>query len=614
VSPAAARRGAAAAPGFGLGGARVAVIERRGKFLVAEPFFASGPRMAVSRDGRYDVGDLVVVRPGTPGRGRKGQGSRARVLRRIGRPDVARDVIEGLMVDRGLSRGFDPAVGRAAREAAQAPVSVEAATGRRDLRSLPTFTIDPASARDFDDAVSASEEEGGGWRVWVHIADVSAYVVPRSAADREAYRRGTSVYVPGAVEPMLPVELSNGACSLVPGQDRFAVSVEMVVRGQEVVSAAFVRSVIRSDARLSYEQVDEIFAGRSRAEGEWGLGLEAARAAAAALGRRRETSGALELESVEPDFTFDRKGHVVGVEAVAQTESHRVIEHLMIATNEQVARFLETRRIPTLYRVHERPDGTAVERLIEQLSSLGVPTPPIYPARPGTLSSQQAADVVGEASQLVARWVSSHDGRGALALNRLVLRSLKQAYYDEVNRGHAGLQLSSYCHFTSPIRRYPDLICHRALLSGVLGDEPPPEASFVAAAGPVCSTREREAMVIERDADDVARCFLLERELFTRADQIGAREASVFAGEVVGVIGAGAFVAFGEGAMFEGLLPVRRMRDDWWELNQEATALIGSRSGRALRLGDAVAVMVDSVDAPRGRVDLVPAGLAELDD
>ena len=580
------------------------MIERRGKFLVAEPFFSPGPRMVVSRDSRYDVGDLVVVAPAVQAaRGGKGRGGRARVIRRLGKPDVARDVIEGLMVDRGLSRGFDPAVARAARVASEAPVSAGGGGGRRDLRDLPTFTIDPATARDFDDAISASVEEGGGWRVWVHIADVSAYVTPRSPVDRVAYRRGTSVYVPGTVEPMLPVELSNGACSLVPGQDRFAVTVEMVVRGEAVASASFYRSVIRSDARLSYEQVDEIFSGGERAGEAWGEGLAAARASAGALGARRETSGAIQVESVEPEFSFDRSGNLVDAVGVAQTESHRLIEYLMIAANEQVARFLEARRIPALYRVHERPDGAGVERLIEQLASLGVPTPPM-PG--GTLSAAQAAEVVGEASQLVARWVASQGGRGALAFNRLVLRSLKRAYYDQVNRGHAGLQLASYCHFTSPIRRYPDLVCHRALLSAVSGDEPGPEASFVASAGPLCSAREREAMMIERDADDVARCFLLERELGARGQRAG-----VFEGEVVGLIGAGAFVAFGEGRVFEGMLPVRRMRDDWWELNEEGTALVGSRLGRALRLGDPVAVAVDSVDAPRGRVDLVPAALAE---
>jgi len=574
---------------------RVAVVQRRGKFLVAEPFFGSGPRLALGRDRRADLGDLVVVsqRPT-----RNGRGARAVVSRRLGRPDVARDVIEAMMVDRGLRRSFDPAVEHEAREASEALTADRAPGSRRDLRALPTFTIDPVSARDFDDAISCQREGDGGWRVWVHIADVSAFAPPRSLVDREAYRRGTSVYVPGAVEPMLPQALFNRACSLIPGQERLAVSVEMVMAGDRVVSSAFHRTLIRSDERLDYDRVDQIFAGREQAREPWADPLSAARAAAAALQARREASSALEVDSAEPEFQFDRQGHVVGANPVQQTESHRLIEHLMIAANEQVAGFLDARRLPALYRVHERPDGEAVERLLEQLASLGVPTPA---APRGHLTPQQAADVVGEASQLVSRWTRQR-AHGRLALGRLLLRSVKQAYYDPRNLGHAGLQLAHYCHFTSPIRRYPDLICHRALLSAITGEEPAPEASFVTAAGPLTSAREREAMMIERDADDIARCFLLERELASLGAQV------TFEGEVVGLIGAGAFVAFGEGARFEGMLPVRWMRGDWWELNQEGTMLVGAHSGRALRLGDPIQVRVARVDAPLGRVDLEPAG------
>jgi len=582
------------------------VLERRGKFLVAEPFFEPGPRLVVSRDRRFSVGDLVVVSPprgardGAGGAGRgQGRGTgRATVARRLGKPDVARDVIEGLMIDRGLRRAFDPAVEHEAREAAREPVDF-AGEGRRDLRELPTFTIDPASARDFDDAISAAVLDDGSWRVWVHIADVSTYVPSRSLVDREAYRRGTSVYVPGAVEPMLPGQLSNNACSLIPGADRATVTVEMVVRGEAVAQVAFHRSVIRSDARLEYGQVDRIFSGSESAATPWGEALAASRGAAAVLGARRAARGALEVESEEPEFSFDRAGNVVAASPVAATESHRLIEHLMIAANEQVARLLADRRVPTLFRVHERPDAPAVERLIDQLESLGVPTPPVPR---GAMTPQQAADVVGEASQLVAHWVSAR-GHGARALSRLLLRSLKQAYYDPRNLGHAGLQSPSYCHFTSPIRRYPDLICHRALLSVVAGDVAAPEASWVASAGPWTSAREREAMMIERDADDIVRCFLLERLLSESPDR-----DPVFEGEVVGVIGSGAFVAFGPEGSFEGMLPVRRMRGDWWELNEQATMLIGTRSGSALRLGDSVSVRVGQIDAPRGRVDLLPVG------
>ncbi len=594
MSPAATRPPAAARPA---GAPRVAVIERRGKFLVAEPFFESGPRLAISRDRGVTVGDLVVVRAGTGRNGRRG--GRATVARRIGRPDVARDVIEALMVDRGLRRSFDSAVEREAREAAASWSADDAiaAGGRLDLRTMPTFTIDPASARDFDDAISAQREGDEAWRIWVHIADVSAFMAPRDLVDREAYRRGTSVYVPGSVEPMLPEALSNDACSLVPGQDRLAVTVEMLVERDRVLSSAFHRSVIRSDERLDYDRVDRIFAGAERASEPWAEPLATARAAAAGLEARRAARAAITLESSEPEFFFDAEGNVTGAEEVAQTEAHRLIEHLMIAANEQVAGLLEARQVPTLYRVHERPDGAAAERLVAQLASLGVPTPPVPR---GAITPQQAAEIIGEASQLVERWVSAR-GHGRRALTSLVLRSLKQAYYDHRNLGHAGLQSPRYCHFTSPIRRYPDLICHRALLSAVAGDMPAPEASFVAAAGPVTSAREREAMTIERTADDIALCFLLQRELAASGGE------TEFDGEVVGLVGSGAFVAFGPELTFEGMLPVRRMRGDWWELNEEGTMLIGARSGSAVRLGDPVRVRVGGVDAPHGRVDLLPA-------
>jgi ribonuclease R len=583
------------------GGSRVAVLARRGKFFVAEPFFGAGPRPVVSRDRRVSVGDLIVVRAGSVRNGRGG--GRATVVRRIGRSDVARDVIEGLMVDRGLRRRFDPAVDHEARDVSAAPLAASEhgaapPADRRDLRSLPTFTVDPATAKDFDDAISAAAEDDGTRRVWVHIADVSAYVRPGSLLDREAYRRGTSVYVPAAVEPMLPEALSNRACSLVPGQDRLAVTTEIVLEGAKVRSSSFYRSVIRSDERLDYGRVDRIFEGRARASGDWGPALEVARAAAAALEERRTSRAALSLEAAEPEFEFDDRGNVVSAEPVEQTESHRLIEHLMISANEQVARLLVSRRVPTLYRVHERPDGIAAQRLVDQLASLGVPTPPVPK---GHITPQQAADLIGEASQLVERWTASHGGRGRRALTSLVLRSLKQAYYDQRNRGHAGLQLASYCHFTSPIRRYPDLICHRALMSTVVGDEPAPAAAWVGEAGPWCSAREREAMSIERDADDIARCFLLERSLR------GTDRDEAFEGEVVGLAGAGAFVAFGPRGEFEGLLPVRRLRGDWWELNEHGTMLVGTRGGATIRLGDPVPVRVGSIDAPRGRVDLLPA-------
>ena len=439
--------------------------------------------------------------------------------------------------------------------------------------------------------------------MWVHIADVAAYVTPRSLVDREAYRRSTSVYVPGMVEPMLPRALSNEACSLVPGRaarDRHRRDGGDRARGAPVLDVPLAHpsptSAWTTTAWTGSSRGRRLrpTPGASRwpqpgpPRRRWGRRAEFHRSG---TGR-----GALEVDSAEPQFSFDDDGNVAAAEVSEQTESHRLIEHLMIAANEQVARFLSEHKIPALYRVHERPEAPAVERLIDQLESLGVPTPPVPK---GHLTPQQAADVVGEASVMVADWVR-RTGRGGRALTSLVLRSLKQAYYDPRNRGHAGLALTHYCHFTSPIRRYPDLICHRGLLSAIAG-EPVPDASWVASAAPWTSKREREAMTIERDADDVARCFLLERELFESGDRDGA-----FDGEIVGLIGAGAFVAFGERLQYEGLLPVRRLRDDWWELNEQATMLVGTRNGGAMRLGDPVNVRVGRIDAPRGRVDLLP--------
>jgi ribonuclease R len=564
---------------------RVVLLAQRGRFLVGEPFFGRGRRVTVERSRDAGPGRLALL---TPPRG-GGGGGRARIARVLGRPDVARDVIEALMLDRGLRRGFPPGVERAAKEARDAPAGEGP---RRDLTRLPTFTIDPVTARDFDDAISAERLDGdGAWRIWVHIADVSAHVRPGSAVDREAYRRGTSVYVPGAVEPMLPEALSNDACSLVPGADRLAVTAELELRGPEVVKAAFFRSTIRSDERLDYDQVDRIFAGDEPAREPWAEPLAIAREAAAALQRRREQQGALAVETAEPEFAFDRRGHVTGTQASPQTESHRLIEHLMIAANEEVAKLLSARGVPALYRVHERPDGTSARRLADQLASLDVPTPPV-PEHP---SPQEAADIVAEASRLVEQHVR-RTGRGRAGLTSLILRSLKQAFYSPQNLGHAGLGLSHYCHFTSPIRRYPDLVCHRALLSAVGGGEDEPRAGALAEAGETTSARERDAMSIERAADAVAHCFLLERDLYEHGWE------QEFDGEVTGVIGAGAFVAFGAG--HDGLLSVRRLRGDWWELNEQGTILQGTETGRTIRIGDPVRVRVRQVDAPRGRVDL----------
>jgi ribonuclease R len=554
----------------------VAVLEKRGRFLVAEPLFGRGPRTAVEARGA-GPGELVLV-----GAGKRG----ARVVRRLGRPDVARDVLEGLMLDRGLRRSQPRAASAEAEAAAADPF---AAADRVDLTALPTFTVDPDDARDFDDAVSARREDGH-MRVWVHIADVTAYVRPGGPLEHEALRRGVSVYVPGAVEPMLPEALSSEACSLRPGEEKLAATVEMEVHGTDVRSVVFHRSRVRSDRRLTYREVDAIFDGRARAEEPWAAPLEAAREVASALRGGRES---LELGAPEPSFKFDADGHVTGVLGEEQSESHQLIEQLMVLANEQVAGYLGARKLPTLYRVHERPEPSRIELLVEQLESLDVPTPPL----PRHMTPQQAADLATEISRIVAREAGDRQ-----ALGTLVLRSLKQAFYSPRNLGHAGLGSPRYCHFTSPIRRYPDVVAHRALLQGLGIDHAATPAHELDEVAVHCSAVEREAMQIERAADDVCLAFLLERTL----SEFDPGLPPVYPAEVVGLIEKGAFIRFGDEG-FEGFLPARRLRG-WWALNELGTALVAEGSGRRLRLGDRLDVVVDRVEAPRGRVDLSLAG------
>jgi ribonuclease R len=524
---------------------------------------------------------------------RRGAGARGGTLRRREEPASARDAVADLLAERLGLRGF---TGLVEEEAASAAEEAEAHTGpRRDLTSLATFTVDPATARDFDDAVSA-QREGEGWRVWIHIADVAAHVRPGSPLDLEALRRANSTYVPGTVEPMLPHSLSSGACSLSPGVERLAVTAEIELDGDaRPTRTRFYRSRIRSDARLDYDQLDRVFDGREEPPAAVAEPLAAARDAAAALGEHREGSS-LDVESAEPEFEFDAEGNVTAAHRVPQTEAHRLIERLMILTNERVAEFLAQRRVPAVYRVHAQPDPPRIERLLEQLAALGVPTPPLGQG----LSPRSAGQMAADASRL-ARTEAARRGHGRDAYTSLVLRSLKQAAYSEANSGHAGLGSDAYTHFTSPIRRYPDLLVHRALLAELgEGEEAPTlaEAREVAAHS---SAQERESAKIERDADDVCAAYLLERELGERGLD------AEFDGEVSGVIRAGAFVAFGGelGDVYEGMLPARTLPGGRYELDRAEASLVGSGDGAtALRLGAPVRVRVTGVDSERGRVDL----------
>lgn len=517
------------------------------------------------------------------------------VVRAIGRPEVATDVVEALLVERGYERSFPQAVQGQADVAA----SADSQGSRRDLTGVATFTIDPGSARDFDDAISI-ERDGDSLRLYVHIADVSMHVGPGAALDLEAQHRGNSVYVPGTVEPMLPEALSNDACSLVPGRRRDVVTAEIAIDANGApAGVSFYRSAIHSDAQLTYGQVDEVFAGHSAAPESITKPLSLARDLAATLRDRRFARGALALETSEPEIEFDRQGHVVEARDAVPSESHTLIEEFMILANEQVASQLERRGAPTIYRVHEQPDPEAIERLAGQLESLGVPTPPI----PKNLSRTRATELAGTISAKVADYLRGR-GRSSEALSSLVLRSLQRAVYSTVNVGHSGLASPCYTHFTSPIRRYPDLVVHRSLLAAFEGGDFPASKSELEEVAQHCSETERAAARIEHAADDICLCFLLERKLYHDGWE------SRFEGEVSGLAQGAAFVSFGPlpgGANCQGFLPARKLRDDWYDLNELNTALIGRDSGNMVRIGDPVTVKVSRVETARGRIDLEPA-------
>jgi len=554
----------------------VCELARRGKLLVGEPYFEAGVPVVVDRKGAGEasVGDLIVLRLGR---------GRARLERVLGPASHIEAALEGLLWQEGVRRPHAPLP----------PLPPEDEPDRVDLRGLFAFTIDPEEAKDFDDALSLRREESG-IRAWVHIADVSAYVPAGSPLDRGAAERGFSVYVPGRVEPMLPEELSADLCSLRPYEERRCVTVEILFDDALAPGdARFYRSLIRSRERLTYGRAQAILAGRERADDELAEPLRLADIVAEALRRRRYGRGALRIETGEIAFAFDGEGGVERAWIEGEPLAHMLVEELMIAANEAVAGLLAGRGREAVYRVHERPDPQSVELLLAKLADLEVPTPPA----PEQLTPATAARLAARVSTAVSRYVEQ-SGRGAEAYSALVLRALKQARYDPRNLGHSGLASRAYCHFTSPIRRYPDLVCHRALLRelGVVDVELPEDLPELAE---WTSVREREAAGLEYRADELCLAWLLERRLFEEGWE------ATFAGEIIGAIGSGIFVRFA--GVFEGYVPARRLPGDYFELNPLGTALVGRRSGSAYRLGDPIEVRVADVRRWEGKVELAPA-------
>jgi ribonuclease R len=555
----------------------VVELQRRGKLLLGEPFFTPGTPIVVDVKGVRDAGpgDLAVLRPGR---------GRARLEQVLGKADDVEAVLDALLVQEGERRGFEP------HDLPEATLE-----GRTDLRDLVSFTIDPETAKDFDDAISVVRE-GDGMRAWVHIADVAHFVPAGTPLDRGAARRAFSVYVPGRVAPMLPPDLSEEACSLRPYVDRLTVTVEIPFDAElRPGEPLFYRSVIRSNERFTYARVEEALTGRAGVQEALIDELRLAEQLTTELRRRRFARGALRIDTPELNLAFDGTGGVELAWFEGEAHAHMLVEELMILANECVARLLSSRRREALYRVHERPDPQSIGLLLAKLAELGVPTPPAPDV--DEMSPGDASRIVAQVAERVTGYVQQ-SGRGREAFPALVLRSLKQARYHPQNLGHMGLASPAYCHFTSPIRRYPDLVVHRALLRE-LGAADDPPADDLDELASWTSERERGAARIEYRADDIGLAWLLERVLFER----GWEEP--FDGEITGLIGSGLFVRFGE--VFEGFLPARRLRDDYYELDALGTQLQGRRGGGRYRLGDEVVVRVEDIRRNEGKVEVSPA-------
>ena len=475
-------------------------------------------------------------------------------------------------------------------EANQIPEKVDShqLEGREDLRKEFVVTIDPDDARDFDDAVQV-ERTKSGWRLGVHIADVAAYVEVGSTLDREARRRGNSVYLPDRVIPMLPERLSNGVCSLNPGVDRLTHSVFIHFDKNGVAkSARFARSVIRSAHRLTYKQAYSILS--SPPEDELGERLHEAWELAALLRKKRFEHGALDLDFPEVKVWLDKQGDPVRLERVENDESHQLIEEFMLAANEAVARELKKRAIPTVYRVHENPDPEKLAEYREFVLS--------FDYRVGDLTKRP------ELQRLLAAIGGKPEEQ---ALKIALLKSLKRARYAAQPLGHYGLAKANYLHFTSPIRRYSDLVVHRALgrARSPSAPEAParrphrPDMSEIASIAEHLSITERTAADAEIDAAQLKKLEFFQRQLDQRNPQI-------FRATIMDVRNYGLMVELPD-ALITGLIHVSSLTDDFYVFEPTRRQLIGRRTRKRFSVGDELSVFVARVDAFKRQVDFAIA-------
>jgi ribonuclease R len=471
--------------------------------------------------------------------------------------------------------------------------------GRKDLRSNLTVTIDGETARDFDDAVSI-RKEGKTFRLWVSIADVAYYVSPGSPIDREAYLRGTSVYFPDRCIPMLPEELSNGICSLNPNVDRLTMTAEMLFDADGgMLDSSFYPSVIRSSARLTYTIVSRIIEHDDSETKAAYMGLvgdlELMKELSAALVVMRSNRGSIDFDLPEADIVIGTGGITESIIRSERNLAHKLIESFMLAANEAVATHLTELDIPTLYRIHELPDPDKLVALSDFLRPLGY-----------DLSSGESSVKSGDIRRLLAEASGKPEER---LVNRMLLRSMKQARYSAENFGHFGLAAPFYTHFTSPIRRYPDLVVHRLLKwllqqkieaagRGKLKGTPfPGFPALLAEIGEHTSKRERVAMEAERDIVELKKVQFM-------VGKIGEE----FDGFVSGVSGFGFFVELDE-LFVEGLVHVSTLGQDNYTFVESEQTLIGEKSGARYRIGDPVRVVVAAASPERRQIEFALAGV-----